>query len=789
VTTLLGRFLPAAVLLVCASCGGDEPGEVSGPTIAEPAAQEHAAVPAPAPPGDPVVGGVVVPFRSQRDEFQAVADALTRSDNPFLGRGPLESLRAQLDSGTVPFFQRTQLQVALANKLLEHGEEDEAVALLTQLVSQAEATFGAAMAVQQMSPVYARLCVAWLRKAEVENCILLHTASSCVFPITGDGVHSVDGPARQALQVLERLAAAQPENLTVRWLLNVAAMAAGSWPDGVAAGRLLPPSAFASEADVGRFVDIAPRLGVDAFSLCGGVVCEDLTGDGWLDLLVSSYDPHQPLILYRATPGDSTPGDSSKGDSSAGAVAGGEDLPGAGGFEDDSARSRVDDQLGGLNLSAADFDGDGDVDVLVLRGAWLYDDGQIRNSLLANDGSGRFTDVTREAGLADPPRPSQTAAWGDFDGDGQLDLYVGNESRVLDDPRGDYPSQLFLNGGDGRFTDRARQSGVANDRFAKGVAAGDADNDGDLDLYVSNVGDNRLYRNDGEATFTDDAPAAGVTAPSGRSFACWFFDQDEDGWLDVFVSPFAATPGDLAAQALGRPTSAELPRLYRNTHDGRFADVTRQVGLDRVVLPMGADFGDLDNDGWLDLYLTTGDPSFETLMPNVMLRSDGGRRFQDVSASGGFGHLQKGHGVAFADLDHDGDQDVYHQLGGFYPSDGFYNALFENPGHGNHWLKVELVGTAANRGAVGARLRVVFDTPDGERTLHRAVGSVSSFGGSPRRQELGLADAERVLRIEVDWPPPKGGTQVVEGVPLDGYVRITECRAGFEGVALSSVRF
>jgi hypothetical protein len=781
VTTVLPRALWSAALLLCAGCGGDGPDSAPDVATSNPATEAEPAAPAPAlerasapaPPGDPVVGGVPVPFRSQRAEFQAVADALTASENPFLGRGAVDGLRAQLASGTVPYFQRAQVQLALANKLLEHGEVDEAVGLLTQLVDQAEATFGAAMAVQQMSPVYARLCVAWLRKAEIENCILTHTASSCVFPLTGDGVHAEDAPARRALQVLERLAAAQPENLTVRWLLNVAAMAAGAWPDDVAAGRLLPPSAFASEADVGRFVDIAPRLGVDAFSLCGGVVCEDLTGDGWLDLLVSSYDPHQPLILYRATPGD--PGEGG--------------APGGGGFEDDSARSRVDDQLGGLNLSAADFDDDGDVDVLVLRGAWLYDDGRIRNSLLANDGTGRFTDVTREAGLADPPRPSQTAAWGDFDGDGRLDLYVGNESRVVDDPRGDYPSQLFLNGGDGRFTDRARQAGVANDRFAKGVAAGDADNDGDLDLYVSNVGDNRLYRNDGEATFTDDAPAAGVTAPSGRSFACWFFDQDEDGWLDVFVSPFAATPGDLAAQALGRPTSAELPRLYRNTRDGRFADVTRQVGLDRVVLPMGADFGDLDNDGWLDLYLTTGDPSFETLMPNVMLRSDGGLRFQDVSASGGFGHLQKGHGVAFADLDHDGDQDVYHQLGGFYPSDGFFNALFENPGHGNRWLKVELVGAAANRGAVGARLRVVFDTPDGQRTLHRAVGSVSSFGGSPRRQELGLADAERVLRVEIDWPPPRGGTQVVQGVPLDAFVRITEGRPGFEGVPLSAVRF
>jgi len=714
------------------------------------------------PPGDPVIGGRPVPFRSQRAEFLAVAQALTQGSNRYLGRGALAQLQAQLESGELSASQRVQSQLAYAAKLLEHGDEQQAVALLAQVVSESEAVLGPG-ALPQMPGVYARLAVAWLRRAEVENCIQDHNIESCVFPLAGGGRHAADGPARQALALLERLVALQPDNLSARWLLNVAAMAAGTWPDELPDGQLLPPSSFASEDDIGRFTDVAHKLGVDAFSLCGGVVCEDLDGDGWLDLLVSSYDPHQPLIQYRAT--------------------------GEGGFVDVSAESRVDDQLGGLNLSAADFDGDGDVDVLVLRGAWLYDDGQIRNSLLANDGTGAFTDVTREAGLAHPARPTQAAAWGDFDGDGQLDVYIGNESRVERDPRGDYPSQLFMNSGDGRLADHAASAGVANDRFAKGVCAGDADNDGDLDLYVSNVGDNRLYRNDGQGRFVDEAGAAGVTAPSGRSFACWFFDQDNDGWLDLFVSPFAAVPGDLAAQALGLPHRAELPRLYHNTRDGRFDDVTAARGMDRVVLPMGASFGDLDNDGWLDVYLTTGDPAFETLMPNVMLRNDGGQRYLDVSASGGFGHLQKGHGVAFADLDHDGDQDIYHQLGGFYPSDGYFNVLFENPGHDQRWLKLELVGRDANRGAVGARLRVLLETPGGERTLHRAVGSVSSFGGSPRRQELGLGDATRVLRVEVDWPAPGGGRQVWQDVPLDAMLRLTEGQSEFERVALRSVRF
>ena len=748
--------------------------------VAESSPTAHAAVATPAPATPPVPSPAwsapaqeaqdavdlarpaPLGFVSQRAEFEALAAELHDGDNPYLGRASVDVLRACLADDAVDAPSRLQSTVALANKLLELGEEHEAVQLLLQATALAERLFGEA-ARSRLGYVYARLCVAWLRESEVENCVLRNNARSCVFPLEGGGRHVVGQSARRAFELLQLMARAQHDDLTAVWLLNVAAMAVGEYPAGVPPDLLLPPSAFASEGDVGRFEQAAKRLGVDAFSLCGGVACDDFDGDGWLDLLTSSFDPSQPHVLYRNT--------------------------GQGGFEDASAASRVDDQLGGLNLVAGDPDGDGDQDVLVLRGGWMKQDGRMRNSLLLNDGAGVFRDATRAAGLADPARPTQTAVFGDFDGDGRLDLYVGNESRLPEDPSGDNPCQLFHNRGDGTFLDVAREAGVTNDRYAKGVTVGDCDNDGDLDLYVSNVGPNRLYRNQGDGTFIDRAPIDGVVEPSGRSFATWFFDQDQDGWIDLFVAAFRADPGDLAAQALGRPHHAELPRLYRNQRGAGFVDVAAQLGLSRVMLPMGANFGDIDDDGWFDIYLTTGDPSFETLMPNVMLRADQGRGYQDVTVSGGFGHLQKGHGVAFADLDHDGDQDIYHQLGGFYPGDAFYNALFLNPGHDQHWLKLELVGVSANRGAVGARVRVVLQTPNGLRTLQRAVGSVSSFGGSPHRVELGLSRALGVQRLEVDWPPPRMGTQVVLGVPMDAFVRITEGRDGFEQLPLPHERF
>ena len=133
------------------------------------------------------------------------------------------------------------------------------------------------------------------------------------------------------------------------------------------------------------------------------------------------------------------------------------------------------------------------------------------------------------------------------------------------------------------------------------------------------------------------------------------------------------------------------------------------MGLTRMAPTMGCNFGDLDSDGFLDFYLGTGYPGYEGLVPNLMYWNRGGTSFADVTTAGGFGHVQKGHGVAFADLDEDGDQDVFIELGGAFPGDGFGDALFENPGFGNHWIVVRLVGKESNRQGVGARIRYQLD--------------------------------------------------------------------------------
>ena len=417
----------------------------------------------------------------------------------------------------------------------------------------------------------------------------------------------------------------------------------------------------------------------------------------------------------------------------------------------------------------ADYDNDGALDIFVLRGGWMPNGHP--NSLLRNTGNGTFEDVTEAAGLLEPAYPTQTGCWSDFDNDGWIDLFIGNEST----PPLRNPSQLFRNNGDGTFTDVASEAGAAVG-FIKGVTCGDFDNDGRRDVFISRWGEsNMLLHNESigdSLRFADVTAAAGVDEPFD-SFSAWFWDYDNDGWLDLFVSGFGSQFGDVAADYLGVPHDAELPRLFRNRTDGTFEDVTASAHLNTVVDAMGANFGDLDNDGYLDFYAGTGDMDFRALVPNRMFRNDAGEQFQDVTTSGGFGHLQKGHGIAFADIDNDGDQDIFAQLGGAYEGDRAYSALFENPGHGNRWITLRLQGATTNRAAIGARIRVTVRSGSRMRYIHRVVSTGGSFGSNSLQQEIGLGRVEAITEILIHWPT-SGGTDRYVDVGMDRVYHVRE---------------
>lgn len=724
-----------------------------------------ASPPAAVSQAESIEDGEVAPTKA---EFLKIAASVEGSDNGLFSKRVLEDVHRKLADPSLSGSEVVKWRIHEIHHLLRTGETQACFQLLPELQKAADdAGLGALPEITWM------YVLVNLRLAEQQNCIEGHCEQSCIMPIQRGGVHRRPEPARRASESILRYLATRPDDwLQAAWLLNVVHMTLGTFPEGVPEQYRIDPQRFVSVADIGHFVDVAPQAGLKVVDLAGGVVIEDLDGDGLLDLFTTTMDIRGEAHLFRNV--------------------------GDGHFEDVSKMSGVADQLGGLHCTAADYDGDGDIDLFIPRGGWILGHvGRMRKSLLRNNGDMTFTDVTDEAGLLAPSYPTQVGLWGDFDNDGDLDIYCASESpQSIVQGMESYPAQLFRNNGDGTFTDIAEQAGVQNNRFAKGAAAGDFDNDGDLDIYVSNHSGgamgkgrasgvptrNHLFRNNGDSTFTDVAEELGVIDPA-NSFATWFFDYDNDGWLDIFVAGYGAEMRDVAAEFFGESNTGERPRIFHNEQGKGFTDRTKELGLDHTWLPMGSAFGDLDNDGYLDIVLGTGAPTYEALDPTVVLRNDGGRGFQDVSFSSGMAHLQKGHGVSFADVDNDGDQDVFEEMGGAFPGDIFGNVLFKNPGHGNHFLKVQLVGTKSNRQGIGARIEVAIETPEGERSVHRSAGSQPSFGNHPTRQEIGLGNATRIKRLEVFWPT-SGERQVFEDVPLDTLLRVTEGQDTFETLEL-----
>jgi len=680
-------------------------------------------------------------------------------DNVFFGEAGVVRNRAELQRLGTNAPWRLRLDTGVGE--LQLGREREGIAVLAaarQALQDGSLEGGAEAAIA----ICFHLGVGWLRLAETENCCAAPTQETCILPITGTGVHDKTEGSRNAADafvlVLQNTDPTDYWHHAARWLLNLAHMTLGTFPDGVPERYRMPAKLFLPERDFPRLVNVAPAVGLDTWGFAGGVITDDFDGDEYLDVIVSDWSPDGQVRFFR-NQRDGT-------------------------FADRTVAAGLVGITGGLNLLQADYDNDGDLDFLVLRGAWWYEGGRLPKSLLRNNGDGTFADVTFAAGLGDVHLPTQAAGFADYDLDGDLDLYVGHE----DSPRVVAPSQLFRNDGDGTFTDVAASAGVLNNAYAKGVTWGDYDGDRWPDLYVSNIdGDNRLYRNRGDGTFEDVAKKLGVTKPA-ESFPTWFWDFDNDGVLDLFVANYNTGIGHIAAHLLGSPLPHERMCLYRGDSNGGFADVAEAFGLTYPAMPMGSNFGDIDNDGWLDIYLGTGDPQYSSLMPNLLYRNEGGRGFANVTMASGMGHLQKGHGVAFADLDHDGDQDVFETVGGAYPGDGFRNVLFENPGFGNHWLTLRVVGVQSNRCAIGARIRVVVSEGGKERSVWRHVNSGGSFGCNPLRQTLGLGKADRIVRLEVLWPKT-GLTQVFENVPMDSMVRMVEGKPGCEPIAVDRVPF
>jgi FG-GAP-like repeat/ASPIC and UnbV len=662
----------------------------------------------------------------------------------FRGAGERDIARIDATLATRSVAEQHQIVLRLVKAAIYQYDADPG--RCSQALEEARSWLGShdPLAEQWLYSVIFFQGVSAMRLGENENCILCRGESSCIVPINAAAVHTKPDGSRAAIGYFTEYLQQFPDDIGVRWLLNVAHMTLGEYPSKVDPRYQLDLESFLhSGPGIGKFRDVGHLLGLNRLNQAGGAIMDDFDGDSLLDVAVTTMDPAGAMAFYHNR-GDGT-------------------------FEDRSEAAGVTGQLGGLVCYQTDFNNDGRLDVFIPRGAWLpY---PVRPSLLCNLGGGRFRDVTAEAGLAGAVN-SIAAAWADYDNDGWLDLFVACEKQ---------PNRLYHNRGDGTFVEVALAASVAGENQEyKGCTWIDYDNDRYPDLFVTSLsGVARLFHNNRDGSFTDVTGDMGIDGPRG-GFACWSWDYDNDGWLDIFATSYDRTLSDVVRGLIGRKHSRVSSRLFRNKAGKGFENRIAEAGLDMVFATMGCNFGDFDNDGWLDFYLGTGDPDLSTLVPNRMFRNRSGGRFEEITGSSGTGHLQKGHGVACGDWDRDGDVDIFIEMGGALNGDKYHNIMFQNPGQGNNWITMKLVGKKTNRAAIGARIKVVT-AGDAPLSIYRHITSGSSFGANPLRQTIGVGKADRIAEVRVDWPT-SGTAQVFRDLAVNQAIEITELETDFKSL-------
>jgi hypothetical protein len=697
-----------------------------------------------------------VPNQEMVDLLQQIDNYESNPLNPFSPASVLKYNDSVIHKG----YDNADIYNAQYNKataLLQLGQEQKAINVLQPLLDK--------------NPVYLshtqvqkQLALAYLRLGERVNCINHHGAESCTYPISMGGMHMDMRGSAKAIEVYTQLLHDNPKDYESMWLMNIAYMTTGGYPQQVPPEFLVKVNDKDTLHAVRPFNDVAANIGLNVKSQAGGSIVDDFNNDGYPDIVTSSWDLKEPMHYFQNNKN--------------------------GTFSDLSIASGLGYLTGGLNIMQTDYNNDGFKDIFVLRGAWKGKFGKEPVSLLRNNGDGTFTDVTKESGLL-ALHPTQTATWADFNNDGWLDVFIGNETKPGDEV---YPCQLYINN---RNAEVAVKANCAVKAFVKGVTSGDYDNDGRTDIFISTMnGKGILLKNEtvknGPAKFTDQTVRAGLGRQGPGTFATWFWDYDNDGWLDILVCGYGITEsfaGEAAKEALNLPTTdAGKIFLYRNKHNGTFENVSASVGLNKIAFAMGANFGDIDNDGYLDFYLGTGNPQFTSLVPNKLFRNIGGKSFADVTISARVGNLQKGHAVSFADLNNDGHTDIFIKMGGAFIGDAYENSLYLNPGqNANHWINILLEGTTSNRAAIGAKIKVTFTENSVDRSVYRDVNSGGSFGSNPLQQHIGIGKANGIKQIEIKWP--SGKMQVFNNIVSNINLKLKEGDKLFTTYQLSRLDF
>jgi ASPIC and UnbV/FG-GAP-like repeat len=530
-----------------------------------------------------------------------------------------------------------------------------------------------------------------------------------------------------------------PTDIRYRWMLRALTMMAGRPEESIPAEfRIKMPAAASSPF---RFEDVTTEAGAGRLALGRGAAWGDFDNDGREDILVGAE--RAPFQLLRNL--------------------------GNGKFEDVAAKMGLVDPVG-LGCYAAqfiDYDNDGYQDVFLSSNGW---GGGGRLFLFHNDGGERFTDVTNAAGVAGAVN-AFGSSWADYDNDGRADLAVA--TGIIDPADGDR-LRLFHNEGSGKFREVGLDAGLTQKARWISVCWGDYDGDGRQDLLANSYDAGPfLFRNAGNGKFVDVSERAGVRN-SRHAYTAEFFDYDNDGRLDLFVStyPDAGLKDMIANRINGSPVApSQQQLLFHNNGDGTFTDVTGKAGITGWYGAMSSQVGDLDNDGFSEIVLGTGNPELDWTEPKALFHNDGKGHFVDIAASARLIHFGMLHGTAFSDYDHSGNLSLFGSFGGFYWGTRETSKLYRNLGSGNDALEVRLVGTRSNRDAIGARVCAIV----GSRKIYDWVNGGNGFGSlNSRIVHIGTGRNLSVDILEIDWP--SGTRQSFRNVSAGQRVEVIEGR-------------
>lgn len=631
------------------------------------------------------------------------------------------------------------LKLELAIQLLAAGKEQDAVYTFYEFAKENISTGANAQNPDALNILY-WIALAHFRLGEVNNCRDHHNTSSCIMPLNKDAQHiNIDGSAA-AIRLYAEILKNDPEDPIARWMVNLSAMTLGRYPNETPEAWLVNFEKFRDTiATFPKFIDVAQGLGIDKRGLFGGAVIEDFNNDGLLDLFDTDNPLNEDVRLWIRQPN--------------------------GTFINTTEVAGLTGITGGANAMQTDFNNDGWADIFIVRGGWLTHGGKQPPSLLRNNGDGTFTDITAKAGLLNFS-PSHSAVWADLDNDGWLDLIVAHETGTfesLENPKlksksPKHPTQVYRNNGNETFTDVTKSTGLVLNSWVKGVVALDYDKDGRQDIYLSIFNDeNRMYKNTsqpGSISFENVSSAAGIRQPI-FSFPVVSADFNNDGWPDIFVAGYHTEQTYIAREYFKDIAPMYPSYTYINQQDGTFK-ADSSFRLPQSIMAMSLNVGDMDNDGFVDIYLGTGAGMFTSLFPNIMLKNVEGKRWADVTTTSRLGHLQKCHGIAMADIDRDGDLDMYVELGGLFSGDYFWNALYENGLTDKaNWINLKLEGDNSNKPAIGATISIKYMDRGRTKTITRTVSTGGSYGASPFEQHIGLGAAEKILNVTIVWPSGK----------------------------------